>query len=75
MARYRIKSYKKIKQSFLASINSMDETTGGIKEPYDITLDKFSFFGLVHNVVTKRVMLPKGFNHQKELISGREWKN
>jgi hypothetical protein len=73
MAKYKIISYKKKEQSFLSSINSIDHTTGGISEPYEIKLEKFSFFGLIKSKVTKNVSLPRGFNHKKELTKGREW--
>ncbi len=79
MAKYYIKSYKKLEQSFLAGLNTMVASTGineqfrGIQEPYEIKLKKVIFFGLIKSTVTKRVQLPKGFNHKKELIKGREW--
>ena len=72
MAKYYIKSYKKISQSFLTMINSIDETTGNPTEPYEIKLEKIGWFGRKSEVV-KKVYLPKGFNHSKELTTGREW--
>ena len=50
-----------------------NEQFRGIQEPYEIKLKKVSFFGLVKTVITKKVSLPKGFNHSKELTKGREW--
>ena len=51
MARYRIVSYEKVPQSFLASINGMDNGTGQVMEPYDVDLEKFVFFGLSFIIV------------------------
>lgn len=79
MAKYYIESYKKTEQSFLAGLNTMVKSTGineefrWIQEPYEIKLKKVSFFGLIKTVITKKVSLPKGFNHSKELTKGREW--
>lgn len=79
MAKYYIESYKKVEQSFLAGLNTMVTSTGineqfrGIQEPYEIKLKKVSLFGFIKSTVTKKVSLPKGFNHSKELIKGREW--
>ena len=53
MAKYYIKSYKKIPQRFLAMINSIDETTGSVKEPYEITLERVGWFGRKSEVVKK----------------------
>lgn len=73
MGNLKIKSYKKIKQSFLASINTIDETTGNMTEPYEIILEQSSFFNLIKKEVVKNVNLPMGFNHSVELVTGREW--
>lgn len=73
MSKQIIKDYKKIEVSFLSSINSIDEVRGGIKEPYDVTLEKRYFFGLIKKEIVKRIYLPKGFNHKKELIKGRDF--
>lgn len=81
MGKYYIESYKKIEQSFLSGLNSMVTNTGineqfrGIQEPYDIRLKKLMFFGLIKRNITKRILLPKGFNHKSELTKGREWIN
>jgi hypothetical protein len=72
MAKYYIKSYVKEPQNFMAAINSMDHTYGNIHEPYSITLERVGWFGMKSEVVRK-VSLPRGFNHQKELTTGREW--
>ena len=74
MARYHIKSYKKVKQSFLGSINSINEDTGGIREPYSVVLEKTTWWSGKSEVV-KEILLPKGFDHKKELRTGREWVN
>lgn len=73
MAKEIIKGYEKIEVSFLSSLNRIDETKGGVKEPYDIFLEKHYFFGLLKKNITKRVYLPRGFNHKKELVTGREF--
>lgn len=73
MAKEIIKGYKKIEVSFLSNLNRIDETRGGVKEPYDIFLEKHYFFGLLKKNITKRVYLPRGFNHKKELVRGREF--
>lgn len=81
MAKYYIDSYKKIEQSLLSGLNTMVVSSGinerfrGIQEPYEIKLKKVSFFGLIETTVTKHIQLPKGFNHKKELVKGREWTN
>lgn len=81
MARYYIVNYKKKSQSFLAGLNSMYENTGinersrGIQEPYELYLLKVSFWGLLKSYEFKDVYLPKGFDHAKELVKGREWIN
>jgi hypothetical protein len=72
MAKYYIKSYKKIPQSFLAMINSFDDTTGSASEPYEIKLERVGWFGRKTEVI-KNVYLPIGFNHSKELTTGRQW--
>jgi hypothetical protein len=78
MAKYYIESYKKVEQSFLAMLNSHSHDGDfkqpvGYTEPYEIKLKKVSLFGLIKSTVTKKVSLPKGFNHNKELTKGREW--
>lgn len=73
MAKHIIINYEKIRTSFLSRINSICDSTGQVKEPYDIFLEKRSFFGLRKKRLTKRVYLPQGFNHEKELQTGREF--
>lgn len=71
--KYYIESYKKQSQSFLASINSINNTTGGISEPYEIKLKRVMFFGLFVTYVNKIIYLPKGYNVKNELIKGRRY--
>ena len=71
----RIKSYKKVPQSFIQSINNIDEATGNVMEPYTVRLEKFYFFGLVKIESIQSVEFPRGFDHKKELKTGREWVN
>lgn len=73
MGKQIITGYEKIEVSFLSNLNRIDETRGGIREPYDIFLEEYYFFGLFKKNITKRVYLPKGFNHKKEFIKGREF--
>ena len=70
MAKYYIESYKKIEQSFLSGINSMNDL-GNIVEPYEITLIKRFLFGILKSKCIKKIYLPVGFNHTKELKKGR----
>lgn len=77
MAKYYIESYKKEKQSFLGLLNSHShdgdfKQPAGYTEPYTITLKKVGFLGIT-KTIEKKVRLPKGFNHKKELTKGREW--
>ncbi len=58
----------------MAMINSIDEGTGNILEPYELKLMKFMFWGLYSFEVWKRINLPRGFNHEEEFIKGREFK-
>lgn len=72
--RARILSYEKIPQSFMQMINSIDHTYGNPQEPYEVRLEIFWCWGLFRYEITQRINLPKGFNHELELRTGREWK-
>jgi len=77
MAKYYIESYKKEEQSFLGMLNSHSHDGDfkqpvGYTEPYKIKLKRVGFLG-ISKIIERNVRLPKGFNHKKELIKGREW--
>ena len=74
MAKYVLISYKKKKVSFLSRLNSMDNYTGVIKEPYELTLRKHVFFNMYSYIVVRDWSFPAGFDAEHELLTGREIK-
>jgi hypothetical protein len=72
MAKYYIKSYEKIKMSFMQRINTMDEL-GNIYDIYNVELEKVYFFGLLKKKVFHKLRAYTNFNAEKHLIKGREY--
>lgn len=74
MVKYFIKEIKPIKQSFLSMINSIEETYGNAKAPYDFKLTRVSFFGLIKKDITKSFYFDKSYNPALKIKIGSEIK-
>jgi hypothetical protein len=73
MSKYYVDKIEKIEQSFTQRINSINETTGAVQEPFKFHLIKKSFFGLISTKVCKTFHFDSAnFNPIEKLKKGRE---
>ena len=71
-AKYFIIKYEKHKKSVLAMLYAEAGYHEGT-DTYTLTLQRKRLFGLLKDTVTRKVNLPRGFDHVAELESGRQF--